>query len=344
MHSYLQNVALAPGATAVDEFSIGAISPGPAVGDKLWVMAPASVGQSRFRLKAPLNAETPLKLSGEDLRFDGATSETLIEPSTDVLIESWTSPPQSHDTLLNLRFGNTSSASNPVGVKIMKDRIVRVKPFLVTLDNAAGPDNPPDVHPAQADLDYYLNAVFRTQLNATIIVEPFTSITAAWDTNGNKSLDASGIDATGSELDAILNAASSHVGPNIHIKVFIIGSEKKIQFGEAWGLAVRSAKSCLVIGEAMAQEGVAGSGRIVYDVMQTIAHEIGHVLVGYGHPDLGGGAAPLHGTDHRERLMHSGEGLGGAMVGGVYMRNRREHRLVKAEWDAADEWLKVNVP
>ncbi len=63
--------------------------------------------------------------------------------------------------------------------------------------------------------------------------------------------------------------------------------------------------------------------------MSTIAHEIGHVLVGEGHPNepLNPGPAQLPSTDHSKRLMASGA-----------FRNRG-HLLVKAEWDKAEKWL-----
>lgn len=64
------------------------------------------------------------------------------------------------------------------------------------------------------------------------------------------------------------------------------------------------------------------------NLMQTIAHEIGHVMMGYGHPNIPSepGPAPLDGTPTEERLMHSLE---------------PGKRLVKAEWDTAEAWLKA---
>jgi hypothetical protein len=73
------------------------------------------------------------------------------------------------------------------------------------------------------------------------------------------------------------------------------------------------------------------------NICHTIAHEIGHIVVGGGHPDnpnvTDGGPAsfdsPTH-QDHYSRLMLSGDGIG----------DRRPIKLVKAEWDAAE----VNLP
>lgn len=69
------------------------------------------------------------------------------------------------------------------------------------------------------------------------------------------------------------------------------------------------------------------------DVNSSIAHEIGHVFVRYGHPDLENGIAPLVGTDRTLRLMCSGPNRS--------LENGR--LLVKTEWDEAEKWL-IKVP
>jgi hypothetical protein len=65
----------------------------------------------------------------------------------------------------------------------------------------------------------------------------------------------------------------------------------------------------------------------VEKVQHTIAHEMGHIFFGFGHPDEKTGVAPLPGTKHEDRLMVSG----GKVSQGIL--------TVKAEWDAADRWL-----
>ncbi|MBK1832480.1 hypothetical protein [Roseibacillus ishigakijimensis] len=64
------------------------------------------------------------------------------------------------------------------------------------------------------------------------------------------------------------------------------------------------------------------------DVLSTLAHEIGHHLVGDDHPDEGRGVAPLQGSDLSHRLM-----LNGASP---LRRNPTGTQLVKAEWDKFD--------
>jgi len=72
------------------------------------------------------------------------------------------------------------------------------------------------------------------------------------------------------------------------------------------------------------------------DVERTrlLAHEIGHVICGEGHPDQGSGDAPLEGTDRLERLMYAY--IQDKISAGALYKNL----LVKAEWDHAEQWLK----
>jgi hypothetical protein len=74
-------------------------------------------------------------------------------------------------------------------------------------------------------------------------------------------------------------------------------------------------------------------------IINTMIHEMGHRIVGLGHPNLGGtgtgldgGVAPLVGTDRTRRLMASG----GHRADDGYL-------LVKKEWDRAETWLDDNV-
>ena len=68
-------------------------------------------------------------------------------------------------------------------------------------------------------------------------------------------------------------------------------------------------------------------------VLRTLAHGIWHCLIDNGtqdgHPDEATGVAPLPGTDATWRLMCSG-----------FKRRDDGVLLVKAEWDAAEQWLK----
>lgn len=72
-----------------------------------------------------------------------------------------------------------------------------------------------------------------------------------------------------------------------------------------------------------------GNNRLPEFVCDTAAHEFGHVM-GLQHPDAGGAPAPLIGSPRLERLMYSEHGT----VHG--------NRLIKAEWDEIEKWMKKN--
>ena len=110
----------------------------------------------------------------------------------------------------------------------------------------------------------------------------------------------------------------------------------------AWGLTNRSKNACWVVADTLENPGAPGSGRNMGNLVQTIAHEVGHIVIEYGHPDQKDdpGPAPLLGTDHKQRLMHSGDGLGSGTVGNAVWQAARGTRLVKGEWDAAEKWMK----
>lgn len=72
--------------------------------------------------------------------------------------------------------------------------------------------------------------------------------------------------------------------------------------------------------------------RTLDDVIHTIAHEVGHIIVGGGHPDEESGKAPLPGTDRARRLMCSGPNWSGDSL-----------LLVKQEWENAEAWLKKTI-
>ncbi len=65
-------------------------------------------------------------------------------------------------------------------------------------------------------------------------------------------------------------------------------------------------------------------------LLHSLAHEVGHVMMGGGHPNQNKGPASLHGSATHERLMHSATYR--------YPEGRRE-LLVKKEGDKIEIWL-----
>lgn len=91
----------------------------------------------------------------------------------------------------------------------------------------------------------------------------------------------------------------------------------------------QGANYCIVDGDRTG-EVIPASQRTAESVLHTIAHEVGHIIVGGDHPDEEKGVAPLSGTDRTKRLMCSGQNS-----------TNNSLLLVKGEWDKAEEWLKT---
>lgn len=116
--------------------------------------------------------------------------------------------------------------------------------------------------------------------------------------------------------------------PNIHTPTGpAAGQAMRINPNPPAGRPAGEANACWVaLGDASPQ----GDPALKHmRVMRLLAHELGHVLVGYGHPDEGGGPAPLPGTNPVRRLMCSGSGA----------HRYPDILLVKGEWDEAEKWL-----
>jgi len=115
--------------------------------------------------------------------------------------------------------------------------------------------------------------------------------------------------------------------PAADITVFFVGMEQRIKVS--------------MEGEEILADGftaddqtcwVRGSSTEEYnkdEAENVIAHEIGHVIVGKGHPDANGGPAILQGSDDNARLMATRSSSAWT----------KAKLLVKEEWDAAQQWL-----
>ena len=335
------------GATGVDDFSIGSSDPDkrppepvppppaippaaipPPVRYKLWVMAPADGSPTRVNLDAPLNSNTLLKLSAPGIKFDGLSLATL-NGAVSYFDVSAADPAQSGQEVdLELKFGDLQSMSKPIGIKIMKQRILQVKLHKVIREKSNQPDDPPDLAPDANALQTYLDNVYDPQINTRFSVSYGADIKLDWDMDGNDILDADtpiGPD-TLNEQGKILKAAPTDETSNV--RVFLIPGGVRID-GDSWGLTNRLSRTCWIMADPSNNPKF-----IIPPIAQTIAHELGHILVGPGHPDQDTGPAPLPSTRHLERLMVGGKAVNPQIpITG--------NRLVKAEWDAAERWMQI---
>ena len=127
---------------------------------------------------------------------------------------------------------------------------------------------------------------------------------------------------------------------NPNFNLYLVGCEKPIST-DAFGITSRETKTCWVIGNFVSPMN--SDTALLYDPdeghMHNIAHEIGHVLVGPGHPDEKDfpGPAPLMGTNRKLRLMASGSASGSSSA------FERGKLLVKGEWDDAEAWMAAEI-
>lgn len=338
-------------AVGVDDFSVTASDMPVATKDRLWVMAPQE-RTTEVRLRAPLASPTTLEITGEGLAFNGNPTLSLANPENHFTVHATAAAATGSEILADLKLGGqVSSVSKPLGFKVMKKRTIKVAVYKITKADASGnPEVVPNLIPDEEELRNHLNEVFLPQLNANVEVriEP-TPLLVRWDVGvGNDSLDGNGfvgvltpeqqaIEDAKNLLKAAQEAQPGHVPFAENITVYLVGGRKPIS-GDAFGVTSRETRTCWVIGNFVS--AMTGTQLIPYDPgeghLHTITHEIGHVLVGKGHPDqkVQPGPAPLDGTDHKRRLMCSGLAVG-LSPGNL---------LVKGEWDAAEEWMNANIP
>lgn len=330
-------------AAGVDDFSVGSFAPGVAVQDRIWIMAPKG-GTGNVTFKAPLNSLTPLKIAAEHITFSGQAEATFASAEETFAIGVSATVTAGQDVLLDLTLGQGATAvaslSKPIGIKIMKDRVVKVNVYEVARRQSPGGPYAYVSHvPTEAEITEHLNDIFKPQINVTFdvkLIDP--ALALAWDANSNETLDSPGPGQYSPEQEAIL-AALPTTARAANIRVLLIGSKKNdgtvvLLNKTAYGIANRTGTTshpgptCWILGEYSGKQ----NGKEAQ--LDTIAHEVGHIFVDYGHPDqvASPGHAELPGTARNIplRLMCSGTNSG-----------TQSRLLVKGEWDEAEKWLRA---
>lgn len=331
--------------TGVDNVSVTANEDAGGYQEKFWIMAQNGGPEFSNDMHFQIHPEpaTELAMTCPDAAID-PTAVTLNEEEPKV---NWRGAiNNSEDKQPAFQIGEEPTDINlPIGVKCMKRRTIRLKVYRVTEDGGpGGVDNDVDLAPSANELEDYLNnKVFGPQINTIFDVEmPESPLLIDWKTQNDPMswLDVGPPDENSGDQQLFVDAISGENGElpeDADIVIFLVGAN--LAFGGelgAVGVTNRIERLCWVLGDAR-NGGPADPNPYdsIGDVMRTIAHEIGHVLVDYGHPDTADdeGHAPLPGTDQTRRLMVSG--LGGGPNPGVL--------LVKREWDEAETWLAAKI-
>jgi len=324
---------------------------------EIWIMAPIgdsnTVRYNTVRFRNPLNSVSNLALSCDNASFVPAVAD-----KTDLEIKVTGNGASSDEVKAKLKLGDSvESVSTPIMIKVMKLRTVKVALHMVkgkVKDHPEIVTTPPHM-PTKSSFENYLNAVFGKQVNVFFdctepIVEAGTDgngILFDADGNGDVNVSSWGTEAT----MATPNARSTASPQTANIDVWIVGGGIRLIKVDPDGLGGSGQQAQPVDG---CQTGTKVIVSDLYEdpsnprnlneqqkgkyVLYVIAHEIGHVMTGKAnHPQDKNSPARLEWNDMKpdpyvsSRLMSSGEAKN-AEDPGV--------RLIKAEWDLIEEWLK----
>ena len=349
-------------AVGVDDFSIRSSAPGEAVADKIWIMAPSHGGETHVKVFAPIHASCPVELSSTGIEFNGAgSSVTLTQAETVFSITASNAtvpgsgiplvvPGSEIPLVIKLGTGKTAqSFSSPISFKAMKQRTVRVRVWKVKGDNG----ELPSFSPTKEELENHLNKIFKFQINAIFdcnleTIGPLNYDTANATVFGAPTNQSALVEPDNGILDFTEDFAGEmsiiRVGGHVttfNINLYIVG-------GSHWVAARRwdaeGSKIATLKAQAIANRNeentrrecwIPGESITPADGLQTIAHEIGHILFGDGHPENNTGPAPLPSTPRPPRLMCSDPKL--RAIGGL------RRLTVKGEWDEVVEWFKLEI-
>ena len=206
----------------------------------------------------------------------------------------------------------------PIRVKSMKKRTVKLSVFPVRHD----PSRPNIVLPSKASLEAWLNEVYGYQINAWFEVTIHPQQDYDYTPTGNNAIFRPNI----------INMATTtafKAPDGVPLRIFVIDALLYYDavYAPFAGFADEQSQMAAVV--TRFPNGVQRSDQAIN---ASIAHEIGHIMIGDGHPDQNAGPAPLYGTDRSYRLMNSGySNVPGAKL------------LVKKEWDNAEEWLNTKL-
>lgn len=342
-------------ATGVDDFSISSSKPDLSqdpsilepIREKIWIMAPQE-GTKTIKIDAPLHETSKLKISGNALKFNGQNQAVLdgTDQTFTVSAESNIASGNEVEAILEISDGtwDTPSVTRPLAFKVMKKRTVKVIVYKIGEKFPPRPNDPPGgfvrepkLVPAQKLLEDTLNDIYFPQINVKfdVTIEP-TQIDTIIDLNDNGRFDY-GENEHSPEQEAIATKVAEEVGgipTDTSIAIYMLGTLKRIgdtQNG-AYGVTNINPRTAWV--KAASNNSSAWEEEETLHAIQTIAHEIGHIIIGEGHPTKDGkafqGVAPLPDSNHSERLMRHGHDN----------PKSNAHLLVKAEWDKAEKWLK----
>ncbi len=341
--------------------------------NQVWIMVPAGSDAADPEQGTFADIRIPAMAPGACFKIIPKSDRITVtpdqfEPGAYQNIQLTATEGASLDSGLSLAIGHTpgqgeqpttpiKSENTVIGVKIMKKRTVKIALHPMVLRKDLQADNPPeflygltneDKLATKTKLETQLNNIYGPQTNTFFVVQVLDPTYADYDrilpdNKGKGYLSPSNAE----ELTA---ATPGKLSPNngADIDIWVLGgvtiSDSGLDPGNSEYIGFRwpsSLKDSRVILNGdfgnLRTESLVSPEDAERILLKTAAHEIGHVIIGRGHPDLVDtivptfGPARLQGTDLSPRLMLS---TGNSSLLGTL--------LVKAEWDEIEGWLKEN--
>lgn len=318
-----------------------------------WIMAP---GGAVNQVEIEANAPFPL-----DFTCDVATlAPALLQtPKATISVAATVANGEINENHAPIKLGIPGSAprveiSTCVRAKSVKRREITVNVYPITSSVPGRQDFPPLPQLTEQDIQDYLDRVYLPQANLKCQVELHPISVVAWDTTetDDYNFPFNGVASDPEVGDLTLDVGSKFETPDQtalyanknfavdEIHLFLVGGCNEIRqlaltaqqqyglvFGDLVGLALIDDRSCFVAANKIhpnLTELVSQNIRefAKSNILNTMAHEIGHIIILHGHPDSydptninpddqyahNGGVAPLARDPalHERRLMASG--------------------------------------
>lgn len=312
----------------VDSYSASATGGGGKI-DQLAIMAPIG-GSKEFRLKAPLNPASSLVIDGGGITI---APSTISSPVARLTLSTQGEPGISNPALR--LGGNLASKSSPILIQAIKRRTVRIAVHPVALKRGSDAPHYPSRIPSDSDADRkdfkdrlteFLDKIYGRQVNLFCDITVLHAVEVDFDTV--EPLGLIKINYTNTYTPEMTVACTNSQWPdNADMDIWILGGTSLDDGGSI--LAGEKIGGTYGQGDQVPAIIVDGSS----SVGQIIAHEMGHIFMGGGHPDVAEDKyfARLEGNSQENRLMKQ------------HAISDSEFQLVKKEWDMIDAWLRNHI-
>lgn len=347
----------------VDHTSMTAMG-GPGRVPEIWVMAPNGGASNTVRFQSPLNDTSQLTLRcdrvneadqvvGVDVDFSPA-----VINQRDMKVQVSGKKTETADLSPKLKLGaDLESLSTPVKIKAMNKRTIKVAVHKVFGLDAAGNQTEPSNFPTKPDLENYLNEVYGRQTNTFFEVTLYDEKGPAgtgidFDFAEGTSDSWISYHITDPEVQALI-ANPKTVGANAtaNIDIWVFGGGVRIADSDqsyyGYQIGAEFEAKILIDGNLLGDQSAPDKKAEM--LLNTFAHEIGHVMVGRDHANKGDCRSGLYWKSAKSPIY--------SPVPLYDYSDPRNHRrlmctdvpldlsnpckqLIKKEWDLIEAWLK----